>query len=165
MILKRNNVILETLVKYSTQFHSKFKRSMDALEKQTEQLLQSQLFPASGVEKLVKYLRVYDDKKIAPIRRHPTAQSDDDQSVKEDATNRGQKSRIICLSCNIQHLLIILFILVLLCTYFCHTFVVHTVRNNGNWRLHKVKPVSSGYQIAKSWHLDEIKTIQNIDVR
>lgn len=40
-----------------------------------------------------------------------------------------------------------------------------TVKSNGKVRLHKVKKTSAtSYHIGRTWHLDEIKSIENVDV-
>jgi hypothetical protein len=40
------------------------------------------------------------------------------------------------------------------------------VKANGKVRLHKVKKTSAtSYHIGRTWHLDEIKSIENVDVR
>jgi hypothetical protein len=39
------------------------------------------------------------------------------------------------------------------------------VKANGKVRLHKVKKTSAtSYHIGRTWHLDEIKSIENVDV-
>ncbi|KAI1299072.1 hypothetical protein EDD11_006492, partial [Mortierella claussenii] len=39
-----------------------------------------------------------------------------------------------------------------------------TVKANGKVRLHKVKKTSAtSYHIGRTWHLDEIKSIENVD--
>jgi len=41
----------------------------------------------------------------------------------------------------------------------------YLVKANGKVRLHKVKKTSAtSYHIGRTWHLDEIKSIENVDV-
>ncbi|KAG0253579.1 hypothetical protein BG011_006298 [Mortierella polycephala] len=45
-------------------------------------------------------------------------------------------------------------------------YLCMTVKANGKVRLHKVKKTSAtSYHIGRTWHLDEIKSIENIDAR
>ncbi|KAG0054754.1 hypothetical protein BGZ83_010537 [Gryganskiella cystojenkinii] len=45
-------------------------------------------------------------------------------------------------------------------------YLCMTVKSNGKVRLHKVKKTSAtSYHIGRTWHLDEIKSIENVDAR
>jgi hypothetical protein len=74
----------------------------DPIDGQTKRLLETQIFPQEGVETLIIFLRVFDDKKIAPIRRDTSddvpspAASPKDRREPSDGGKR--KGRIICLS-------------------------------------------------------------------
>lgn len=76
----------------------------DPIEQQTKRLLETQIFPQEGIESLVLFLRVFDDKKIAPIRRggdtnDPASESPKSRRDPSDGGAGGKrKGRIMCLS-------------------------------------------------------------------